>query len=531
MRFWRRKRNKEKLESPPPARDGGDQFPLKKSLQDNVDRLKRELGNSPDLIIRTFELGISPRFQVVIAYIDSLVDRKMIDEWVMKSLMIDSVEFQKTLTNRNAMELIQRNALTICKIDVLDQWDQVFESILSGNAILFGEGWNQIIAADTTGGSTKPVSEPLSQIVVRGPKDSFTESIRTNIGLVRMRVKTPNLWLKKLTIGSLTKTEVAVMYIQGVANEKIVKDVMKKLKSIEIDGILESGYIEAFIENKSWTPFPTIYSTERPDVISGNLLEGRVAILIDNSPYALVLPASFNLFFQSVEDYYQRFDISTFLRLLRYTAFIVSFIAPSIYIALTTYHPEMIPTDLLINLAGQREGIPFPALVEAFLMEVIFEVIREAGIRAPKALSTAVTIVGAIVLGQTAVQSGLVTPVMVIVVALTAIASFVNPSFNVAIAARMIRFIYMILAGTFGMFGISLALIMTIAHMNTLYSYGTPYLAPFSPFIPEDHKDTVIRLPIWALRKRPSSINPNNPNRFPRGIQPPQEPGSGDPDD
>lgn len=528
---WLRKKENKRIEEADKPTEQEKDVGLLSNLEENLNRIREEFGESPDVIIRIFELGRLPQFRVGLVYIESLVDEKKIDEWVMKSLMLDSIQLQQPDSVQDAFDIIQKNALTIGKIEVLDRWRQVFSSLLCGDAVLFGEGWSRAISAANPGRATKPVSEPGSQTVVRGPRDSFTESLLINIGMVRNRIKTPALRFRKLRIGNLTQTEVAVMYIQEIANDQIVHDVVTKLKSIEIDGILESGYIESFIENKTFTPFPTIFSTERPDVVAGNLLEGRVAILTDNTPYVLIVPATFNLFFQSVEDYYQRFDISTFLRLLRYTAFIVSFLAPAIYIALTTFHPEMIPTRLLINLAGLREGIPFPALIEAFIMELIFEVIREAGIRAPKPLSAAVTIVGAIVLGETAVQAGMVTPTMVIVVAITAISSFVNPSFNMAIAARMIRFIFMILAGTFGLLGITLALITTVAHMNTLYSFGTPYLAPFSPFIPADQKDTLIRLPFWALRKRPESVNPKKLARMPKGIRPPQKLSSGDFDD
>ncbi|SEN16085.1 spore germination protein [Lihuaxuella thermophila] len=438
------------------------EFALFSGLEENMNKIREEFGGSPDCIIRTFEPGCSPGIQVALVYIESLVNRDTIHEWVMKSLMIDSVHLEQLEDERTALEWLKKNALTIGKIEWLDSWAQVYESILTGNAVLFGEGWSRCIAVHTAGGASKPVSEPTSQTVIRGPKDSFTESIDINIGLIRRRIKTPNLWMTKLLIGSLTKTEVAVMYIQGIANENIVKKVLTKLKAIEIDAILESGYIEEFIQHKTFTPFPTLYSTERPDVIAGNLLEGRVAILVDNTPYVLTVPATFPLFFQSVEDYYQRFDISLLLRLIRYAAFLVSLLTPSVYIALTTFHQEMVPTNLLINIAAQREGVPFPVVVEVLLMELVFEVIREAGVRAPKALSTAVTIVGAIVLGETAIRSGMVTPATVIVVATTAIANFVNPSFNMAIAARLLRFALILLAAVFGLFGIVLALIVLI---------------------------------------------------------------------
>jgi spore germination protein KA len=299
------------------------------------------------------------------------------------------------------------------------------------------------------------------------------------------------------------------MYIHGIANDKVVKEIRQRLKRIDIDSILESGYIEQLIEDQTFTPFPTMYNTERPDVVAGNLLEGRIAIFVDGTPFVLIAPALFMQFFQSAEDYYARFDIATSIRLLRIFMFMISLIAPATYVAVTTFHQEMVPTTLIVAIAAQREAVPFPAFVEALLMELTFEILREAGIRLPKAIGSAVSIVGALVIGQAAVQASIVSPAMVIIVSITAIASFATPSFDMAISARLIRFLFMIGAATFGFYGIILCLLMMVVHLCSLRSFGVPYMAPFAPFIPVNNGDTVIRLPWWTLRQRPRLITAN----------------------
>ena len=337
--------------------------------------------------------------------------------------------------------------------------------------------------------------------------------MRTNTALIRRRIKDPNLWLETKQIGKKTQTDVAIMYLKGVANEKTVTEVQSRLNRIKIDAILESGYIEELVQDEAYTPFPTVFNTERPDTVASAILEGRIAIIVDGTPFVLIVPALLIHFFQSSEDYYQRADIGTLIRLLRYLAFFLALLTPSVFIAVTTYHQEMLPTALLISIAAQREGVPFPAIVEAVMMEITFEILREAGVRMPRAIGSAISIVGALVIGQSAVEAGIVTATMVIVVSLTAISSFVSPTFNMAIAVRILRFGFMILAATFGLFGIILGLIAMVLHLNSLRSFGIPYLSPNAPFILKDQKDNFIRLPHWFLFSRPRLISQNDMDR------------------
>ena len=274
--------------------------------------------------------------------------------------------------------------MTIREVNVVTSWNELIMSVLSGDTVILINGWAQGISGSTRGGEFRAITEPSSQVVIRGPKDGFTESIGTNISLVRRRIKSPNLWLEHMKIGAVTQTDIGIMYIKGIVNDKLVEEVKDRLQAIEIDAILESGYIEQLIQDETFTPFPTMLNTERPDSVAGNLLEGRVAIFVDGTPFVLVAPTTFFLYFQSAEDYYQRFDIGLAIRLLRYLAFFISLLGPSIYIAAITFHQEMIPTPLLISLAAQRDGVPFPTFVEAVMMEITFEILREAGVRMPR---------------------------------------------------------------------------------------------------------------------------------------------------
>ncbi|WP_199614805.1 spore germination protein [Paenibacillus alkalitolerans] len=494
--------------------------PLSLDLKENLQQIRQELGNSADLKIREFEIAF-PQFQAAAVFIDSLTDKKLVDDFVNRSLMFDTAHetFKYMASEKNVLDFIIDNAL-MGDVQVIKDWNGLLLSFLSGETVILFNGSAEAISSDTRGGGARSITEPSSQVVIRGPKDGFTESIATNVSLIRRRIKSPNLWLEPMIIGNVTHTTVAIMYIKGIVNDQIVQEVKQRLNAIQIDGILESGYIEELIQDHPFSPFPTMYNTERPDVAVGNLLEGRICILVDGTPFVLILPSTFFMHFQSVEDYYQRFDIGIAIRLLRYVALLISLLGPSIYVAAITFHQEMIPTPLLISLAAQTEAVPFPAFVEAFLMETSFEILREAGVRMPRAIGQAVSIVGALVLGQAAVQAGLVSSAMVIVVSITGIASFVTPTFNMAISVRLLRFVLMLFAASFGFYGVAVIAIIITAHLCSLRSFGVPFMTPLAPFIPADQKDAVLRLPMWSFLTRPRLISQNNMTRMKPDLQP-----------
>ncbi|WP_308638348.1 spore germination protein [Paenibacillus silvisoli] len=484
---------------------------LENDLESNIERIKSELGSSPDLIVRQFKLRTAHELPVAAVYLDTITDKEMVNDFVMRSLMSPFLPEvpQESASPEEAFKYICDNALAVGQIEIMDEWTSMMLELLTGKTVLLVNGWNQCVCGNTIGGERRAVSEASTQVVIRGPKDSLTESIATNIALVRRRIRSPKFGFEAIKIGTVTQTSVAMLYIDGIVKEDIKKEVRKRLEKINTDAILESGYIEEFIEDNWRSPFPTVYNTERPDAIAANLLEGRIAILVDGTPFALVVPTVLSQFFAAAEDYYQRYDIGTFIRLLRYLAFIISLFGPAVYIALTTFHQEMLPTTLLINLSGAKEGVPFPALVEAFAMEISFEILREAGIRMPRAVGQAVSIVGALVLGEAAVQAGIVSPIMVIVVAITAIANFSIPAYNLAITARMLRFLFMLSAGFLGFYGMMLGMIMLVAHLNSLRSFGVPFLSPLIPLKYKQMKDVFVRLPRWSMTERPDDTAEN----------------------
>jgi spore germination protein KA len=499
------KKNSQQDAENQPSNNSVDQ--LQASLSVNLTTIKQKTGNSSDVVTRHLKMGMNSEIKAAIVYIEGIVDNQSIQEFLLESILKD--DSKEKLNQQNALDLISEDMITVGHVSSIDNWNDLFLSLMAGDTLVLVDGIGKALSASTKGGEKRSIAESSTQMVVRGPKGSFTESIGTNTAMVRRIIKTPDLWTENLKIGRATKTDVAIMYIHGIANDKVVEEIRQRLHKIDIDSILESGYIEQLIEDETMTPFPTIYNTERPDVVAGNLLEGRIAIFVDGTPFVLLAPAVFMQFFQSAEDYYARFDIATSIRLLRIFMFLISLIAPATYVAVTTFHQEMVPTTLIVAIAAQREAVPFPAFVEALLMEVTFEILREAGIRLPKAIGSAVSIVGALVIGQAAVQASIVSPAMVIIVSITAIASFATPSFDMAISARLIRFLFMLGAATFGFYGIILVLLMMVVHLCSLRSFGVPYMAPFAPFIPVNNGDTVVRLPWWTLRQRPRLISAN----------------------
>lgn len=504
--------NRERASSAKPKQANEEKEPLGSHIEANFDRIMQAFGGSKDVVTGRCWIDMTDPIQIGYAYMEGLVNITIVQELLKQLLLLQHNGIGSGIgePDADAINRIRSRIPSIGNAATVADFQTLYKSVLSGNTVIMVEGYPFGLAVHTAGGNDRAIEEPMTQSVVRGPREGFTESIHTNVALIRKRVKTTSLWLETLTIGEVTQTEIGLMYIKGIVNEKIVEEVKERLGRIQIDGIFESGNIEELIQDETITPFPTLYNSERPDVIAAGLLEGRIAILVDGTPFVLMAPALFVQFYQSAEDYYQRAEFASLIRILRYICFFISLMAPSLYIAVTTFHQELLPSSLLFSLAAQREGNPFPAFVEALLMEVTFEILREAGVRLPKTVGQAVSIVGALVIGQAAVEAGLVSPAMVIVVAITAIANFVIPSFNMGISIRIIRFVLMVFAATFGLFGITVGLIGLVQHLCSLRSFGVPYMSPMSPFNLSDQKDTILRLPQWGLFSRPRFISQRN---------------------
>lgn len=496
-----------------------DDAPIKRkltsSLSQNISLLKKTFHNCSDVIFRDLVLGNEHKTHAQIVWIDGIVDKSAIHDNIMKSLLHQFRLLQPNgvLDPYEKLSQITYRLLSIADIKEKSNIEAIIDAILNGETVILLEGVSVCLVASTKGGEGRAVSEPVTESVVRGPRQGFTENLRTNTALVRKIIKTPELKMETFIAGKKTKTNIVVAYLEGIANENIIEEVRQRIKRIDIDSILDSAYIEELIEDNPYSPFPQIAHTERPDKAAAELVEGRIVILVDGSPFVLVVPTIFIQFLQSSEDYYERYLFSFSVRIVRYFLFVVALVLPSAYIAITTYHQEMLPTPLLISVAGAHEGVPFPSFIEAILMEITFEALREAGVRLPRPVGQAVSIVGALVIGEAAVSAGIVSSPMVIVVAITAIASFATPAFNIAISIRMLRFPLMMLAGVLGFYGIMLGLMAMLIHVCSIRSFGVPYFTPIAPYSWSGMKDTIFRAPWWNMKKRPEMIGTENTQR------------------
>ncbi|GAB6137225.1 spore germination protein [Halanaerobaculum tunisiense] len=500
---------------------------LEPDLDRNLVYLEAVFDKVDDLVIKEFSIADT---KAVLVYIGGIVDKQLINESILKPLMITSQDEDITaeVTPTNVVDLIEDSLLNLGQVETRKKFDPVMEDLLAGNAILLLADNDLALSLNVAATETRSVADPNTETVVRGPKEGFVENFETNLSLLRRRIKTADLKFETMKLGRTSKTDVAVAYIQGIAGDDVVEEVKERLQRIDIDLINESGNIEQLIEDDPSSPFPQMNNTERPDGVATALNEGRVAIIIDGTPFVLLVPAVFVHFLQSTEDYYQRFLFPTAIRLLRLLSFTIALLGPSVYIAITTYHQEMIPTPLLISIAASRSGVPFPAVIEALLMEVSFEMLREAGLRLPQPVGQAVSIVGALVVGEAAVQAGLVSQAMVIVVALTGIASFIIPAYNMGIGIRLLRFPIMFLAGSWGMFGITFAGLGLLIHLASLRSFGVPYLSPITPTDWSGLKDAIFKAPEWFKNRRPAFLVKRDRWRIESDAKPGPEQGDDD---
>lgn len=486
---------------------------ISSDLEKNIKEINDTFSKAEDVVLRQFTIPLDKPIRAFMVYIDGLSEKSTIYNNLLGALMDISYNNCAINIKGNVISVIRDTLISIAEVKNKNDYNEIIEKILEGDIALFLEGSYDALIISAREWESRPVSEPETETVVRGPREGFTETIRTNTTLIRRRIKTSRLKFEPMKIGAITKTAVDICYIDGIVNDRIVQEVRERLFRIKVDSILESGNIEELIEDSPYSLFPTINYTERPDKVAAGLLEGQVAILVDTTPFVLLLPVTFPQFFQASEDYYNRYPWGVFIRLLRLVTVNIALLLPSLYVAIVTYHHEMLPTPLLMSIASGREGVPFPAFVEALLMEFTFEILREGGVRLPRPIGQAVSIVGALVIGEAAVSAGLVSPPMVIVVSLTAVASFTLPSSNGAIPLRLLRFPIMVMAGSLGLFGVMVALMFIIIHLVSLRSFGVPYMSPLAPVNIGDLKDTLIRVPWWAMYTRPSLIGQKKPIR------------------
>lgn len=482
---------------------------LTTSLRGNLKLFRSILGDCNDIIYREFSFGQGHVYHAGLIYVDGLVNSTVINESIIEPMMYRSRHFpvKKGATPLRLAD-INRSYVTAGETKLLDSFEDMINAVLNGDTILLVEGDANALLISARGWEKRGIDEPGNETTIKGPREGFTESIRTNTSLLRRKIRNPKLTFESVVLGRKTRTTIMITYIQGLADQKVIDELHNRLAKIDTDSILASGVLEQYITGNPYSPFSTVNYSEKPDVVAGRMLEGRVAILVDGTPFVITVPMFFMESFQTAEDYNINFFFSSFLRLLRYLSFFISVTAPAIYVALTTFHQELIPTPLLHTMTLAREGVPFPAAIEAFTMLIAFEIIREAGIRLPRPVGQAISIVGALVMGDAAVSAGLVSAPLIIVVAITTVANFVVP--NQADAATLFRYLLLFLGSWMGGVGIVTGLLIMFIHLSSMRSFGVPYLSPYAPLQPSDLKDSIVRFPDWMMIKRPVKLAEND---------------------
>ncbi len=468
-------------------------------LEENIQYLDGVLENCGDVVRHMLMIANVP---VYVIYMDSMIDRELIEGDFLRNLMYGIQQ----LPIEHRIEYMQTRAITTADSKTVLCMDDALVEALSGNTVIFVDGCEKALVISSKKFPVRGVQAAQSEVAVRGPKDSFTESMRMNTVLIRRRIKDTHLKSIQKRLGVRSKTDVAIMYMDGIVRPEILKEILERLDSFQIDGIFDCGNIEQLTEKKWYSPFPQFQTTERPDKAASALLEGRIVMVVDNSPMVLLLPTTMNCFFQAADDYYNRWEIVCFVRILRYIAAWIAMTLPALYIGIICFHPEMLPSSLELSFAAARRGVPFPVPIEVLLLELAFELLREAGIRLPGPMGSALGIVGGLIIGQAAVDAQIISPIVVIIVALTALASFTIPNEGFASAFRLVKFYLIVLASFLGVYGVVLGLLTVFIHLASLDSFGIPYLMPFVAVNVEksmDWQDGLIRKPLFQMKKRP----------------------------
>ncbi|MGG1555229.1 spore germination protein [Paenibacillus ferrarius] len=482
-------------------------------LAANRERIDHTFINCSDIITLSWSYGSDMQYEAYSVYAKTLIQKKEFNAFkeTLKDLVEGSPPPDVDVTPQTVSYYFSRHAASSKSADIIESFPEAVDAILEGNIVIFFDQWNCALSYKAVGLETRQVTESVTEPVVQGPRESTVESISKNLGMLRLRLKSPDLKIITLPPSGRTKTTVAYSYLQGAVNPEVLAEFERRMTKLCDWDILETSYIEEILEDSTYSPFPQFRYTERTDVATAALLEGKIIVLVDGTGSMLICPSFLVEMLQSSEDYYQRTVVASLIRLLRIFAVLIALGLPSLYIAFSTFHSELIPTVLLIAVINSREGIPFPAVIEAFIMEFLFELLREAGIRLPRPVGSAVSIVGALVIGEASINAGIASPIMVIIVALTGIASFAIPQYNFAYGLRLLRFPIMLFAAFLGIFGILIAFLLIWLHLANLRSLGQPYLSPIGPFYPKQMKDVFIRAPLRTLMRSPRTMKNDKP--------------------
>ncbi len=497
------------------------ELPIFPELQKNIDAIESIFSEWGDLVKKKFFLERPEGLlSIYIIYIDGLTDNEMVERTMTRPFLYEwkdkrngegtgqggFLDTSRFSANDAVFDSLFHNQSEAVDLTEQTTMMAVLDGVLKGDTAVFVDGVEKAMLLSTKKLPTRAVSAPQKEAGLKGPRDSFLENFRTNTALIRRRIKDPKMKLKQGFVGQRSRTVYGLMYMEDLVYPSLLERIEKKLESFEIDGIFDSGMLVHLLEDKWYSPFPQVQTTERPDKASSAIMEGRVVLVVDNSPEVIILPTTLNTFFQAADDYYNRFAVGSFARFLRYLAAFISVLLPGLYVAITCYYPQVLPADLLLAIAGARNDVTFPIVVEVLLMELLFELLREAGIRLPGQMGNTIGVVGGLIVGQAAVEASLVSTIVVIVVALTAIASFAIPNEDFSSTFRLLKFVAIFLGALWGLYGIMLGVLAVLIHLSKLESFGIPYMMPIVSGSIDDeagYQDFVLRKPIFTMRNRP----------------------------
>lgn len=483
------------------------------SLDQTIEVVDAIFENCGDAVKRRFTIGGANKVDIYFVYIDNMIDKKLLEEDTLRYLIYKMDELPK----ENQFEYIQDKGLRTADMSVLTSMPQAIDFVLSGDTAIFIDGYDKALRVSIKGMANRGVPTVEKEVTVRGSNESFSEALFINRVLLRKRIKDARMKMVQLKVGTRTKTDVAIVYMEGIAKPEIVDDIRKRLDNFVVDGIFDSGMLEQLTERNHYSPFPEFQSTERPDKAASALTEGRVCLIVDNSPMVLLLPTTLNAFYQASDDYYSRWEVATFARILRYVASFIAVALPGLYITIVNYQAELVSSGMALSFSAAREGVPFSILLEVIIMEIAFEMLLEAGIRLPGPMGNTIGIVGGLIIGDAAVNANLASPMVVIVVALTAICAFTIPNEAFSAAFRLIRYMIIFLSAWLGLYGFIIGIVVLFIHLCSLTSFGTPYMMPFvadSVNGDSEYKDSIIKMPIDKLTKRPSFSEKNERRRL-----------------
>jgi len=477
-------------------------------LKNKINSITELCGNNQQIVIRKFSIGIVNPIDAALIYKDGLVDQNIINRDLLNPLMHQVNEDLSTILLIN--EHVCDKYISMSKIVIENDVNIVAKDIKSGQTAILIYTTNSFIVADTAGGEHRNITEPMDEVGVRGPRDGFVENIQVNLSLIKRSLKDNNLEIENLIVGKRSQRDIALLYINDIVDKGILDDIRYRLSLIDVDFIGSSGEVSQYIEKYPYSIFPQAYVTQRPDIVQSNILEGKIAIIVDGTPFVLTVPSLFIEFFQASEDYYQRTIVSNFNRFIRIFATFIVVMLPSIYLTLIKYNSELIPIRFIIPIVQSRRGLGLSPFLEILAMLIVIEILREGGLRLPNKIAQTLSVVGGFIIGNAALQAKLVSPTTLVIVGVATIGTFIVPSYDMSISIRLLGFPFLFLVNYLGALGLIAGLYFLFVHLLSLDSFGVPYF-PIDKY--GDLKDMFIRSPLWKMNKRPESTPNNNPIR------------------